>query len=86
VEDPYHGPERRTHDSHGIEPVVLTRKLAEAIDGIDLAGHRVGDRLPLTSREASMLIAEGWARPTPTEQRRCPSADCQDAFDDPDER
>ena len=68
--DAYHGRERRTHESEGIEPVVLTRKLAEAIDGIDLTGRHVGDRLPLTSREACMLIAEGWARPTPAEQRR----------------
>ena len=56
--------------SNEVEPVVLTRKLADAIDGINLAGRQVGDRLPLSRREAVMLIAEGWAQPTPAEQRR----------------
>jgi hypothetical protein len=64
--------ERRARDDHsdGVEPVVLTRKLADAIDGIDLAGKQVGDRLPLGPREAETLIAEGWAEPAPLEQRR----------------
>jgi hypothetical protein len=68
----YRGPERRTRDSHPdeVDPVVLTHKYAEIIDGIDLAGREVGDRLPLSSREAGMLIAEGWAQPIPLEQRR----------------
>ena len=79
VEDgdhPYYGPERRHGsdrrmlESDGIEPVVLTRKLANMIDGIDLAGHRVGDRMPLPSHEAGMLIAEGWARPSRVQERR----------------
>lgn len=67
-----HSPERRTRDCHPdeVEPVVLTRKFSEVIDGIDLSGKGVGDRLPLHPREAVMLIAEGWARPTPLEQRR----------------
>jgi hypothetical protein len=64
-------PERRTRNmSDEVEPVVLTRKYAEAIDGVNLAGHDVGDRVPLTRREARMLIAEGWAEPTPPERRR----------------
>ena len=68
----YHGSERRTHDDlfDEIEPVVLTRKFADVIDGIDLVGRQVGDRLPLHPREADMLIAEGWAQPVPPEQRR----------------
>src|SRR4051812_28613081 len=41
--------------------VRLTRKLAERVDGIDLAGHREGDVLDLGQREAELLIAEGWA-------------------------
>lgn len=70
-EHTYRGPDRRHHEPPDeVEPVVLTRKYAEAIDGIDLAGRQVGDRLPLSRREAVMLIAEGWARPTPGEQRR----------------
>jgi hypothetical protein len=71
AERAYHGPERRTRTIPAeVEPVVLTRKYAEAIDGISLAGHDVGDRLPLGHRDARMLIAEGWARPTPPDQRR----------------
>lgn len=67
----YHGPERRTHGSAAaIEPVVLTRKYAEAIDGVNLAGCEVGDRLPVNPVEARLLIAEGWAAPTPRDQRR----------------
>jgi hypothetical protein len=67
----YDGPERRTRDiPDEVEPVVLTRKYAEAIDGVDLAGRDVGDRLPLNVRDARMLLAEGWAEPTPLEQRR----------------
>jgi hypothetical protein len=68
----YRGRNRRTHDSgpDEIEPVVLTRKYAEAIDGVDLVGKHVGDRLPLPRRDAVMLIAEHWAEPAPPEQRR----------------
>lgn len=53
-----------------IEPVRLTRKLAEVIDGIDLSGRRVGDRLPLHPDEARVLIAEGWAEPVPDPEKR----------------
>lgn len=38
------------------------------IDGVDLSGSNVGDELQLTPRDASLLIAEGWA--TPCEPRR----------------
>ena len=41
--------------------VRLTRKFANAIDGIDLARAHVGDRLALPQHDAEMLIAEGWA-------------------------
>jgi hypothetical protein len=43
--------------------VLLRRKLAECIDGIDLSGHKVGDVLELPSPEARLLIAEQWAVP-----------------------
>jgi hypothetical protein len=67
----YQGPERRAHESPAeVEPVVLTRKYAEEIDGVNLAGHDVGDRLPVSRREARLLIAEGWAAPIPAEERR----------------
>lgn len=69
----YKGRERRKRRSGaGVVPVVLTRKLADVIDGIVLAGYRVGDRLCLARREAALLIAEGWARPVPASERRRP--------------
>jgi hypothetical protein len=43
--------------------VRLTRKYAEAIDGVDLSRNQVGDLLTLSLRDARMLIAEGWAAP-----------------------
>ena len=39
----------------------LTHKFAEAIDGIDLSGHRVGDLIEVSPRDGWTLIAEGWA-------------------------
>ena len=71
-DSPYEGPERRSREAQAdqLEPVVLTRKLADAIDGIDLGGREVGDRLAVTPHQASLLIAEGWAVPTPAGQRR----------------
>lgn len=56
-----------------VTPVRLTRKYAEAIDGVDLSGSKVGDRLELSSRDARILIAEGWAAPCPSEAE--PAAD-----------
>ena len=41
--------------------VRLTRKLAERIDGVDLADFRVGDVLDLPPAEARLVIAEQWA-------------------------
>lgn len=62
--------------SDDVEPVVLTRKLAEVIDDIVLAGHRVGDRLVLARRQAALLIAEGWARRVPPHERRRVTCAC----------
>lgn len=69
----YAGVERRkAREKTRVCPVRLTRKFAEAIDDIDLRGREVGDRLPLRSRDARLLIAEGWAEPVPpSERRRC---------------
>jgi hypothetical protein len=50
--------------------VVLTRKHADVIDGIDLVGHEVGDRLPLNRHDADLLVAEGWAQRVPEGRRR----------------
>jgi hypothetical protein len=47
--------------------VVLTRKLADSMDGIDVAGYQVGDVLDLAAGEARLLVAEQWATP---ERRR----------------
>jgi hypothetical protein len=41
--------------------VRLTRKYANSIDGVNLEAAKVGDRLELSRRDASVLIAEGWA-------------------------
>ena len=41
--------------------VVLTRKLAEKIDGVSLKGKQVGQTLDLPRRDAQLLILEGWA-------------------------
>src|SRR5688500_5116816 len=40
--------------------VRLTRKLADEIDGIDLAPHQVGDVIDLSARNGRLLIAERW--------------------------
>jgi hypothetical protein len=45
----------------------LTRKLANSINGIDLAHHRVGDVLDLPPAKAHLLVAEEWAT---AEERR----------------
>lgn len=39
----------------------LTRKFAEAIDGVNVSRSAVGDVLDLLSPDARLLIAEGWA-------------------------
>jgi hypothetical protein len=51
--------------------VRLTRRLASCIDGVNLAGHKVGDILDITLHDAQLLIAEEWAVPVAaTESRR----------------
>jgi hypothetical protein len=40
--------------------VVLTRKLADSMDGVDVSAHEVGDALELPAPQADLLIAEGW--------------------------
>jgi hypothetical protein len=41
--------------------VRLTRKLADAIDGVDLRGHEVDEVFDVPSRDARLLMAEEWA-------------------------
>lgn len=43
--------------------VRLTRKFSPLINGVDLSKFQKGDTLDLPAREASMLVAEGWAEP-----------------------
>jgi hypothetical protein len=67
----FSGPDRRTHaENPHVAPVRLTRKYAEVLDGVNLTECHVGDRLPLPSREARVLLAEGWAEPAPARERR----------------
>ena len=47
--------------------VRLIKKLAECLDGVDLARCHVGDALNLSAHDAQLLIAEQWA--TPAERR-----------------
>jgi hypothetical protein len=69
----YTGPDRRSEPSAvEVAPVRLTHKYAEMIDGIDLSRREVGERLPLPSRDARVLIAEGWAEPVAAEEQRDP--------------
>jgi hypothetical protein len=50
-----------TGSGEEVVSVRLLRKYAENIDGVNLEGAVVGDRLDLSPREANILIAEGWA-------------------------
>ena len=47
--------------SDDVVSVRLLRKYAATIDGVNLENAAVGDRLDLPPRDASILIAEGWA-------------------------
>ena len=47
----------------GVVRVRLTKRLAQKIDGVDLSANAVGDVLELKAKDASLLVAEGWAIP-----------------------
>ena len=49
--------------------VRLTRRLANWIDGVNLAAHQVGDVLEVTAHDGGLLIAEEWAVLTPEPRR-----------------
>jgi hypothetical protein len=40
--------------------VVLVRRLADSMDGVDVSQHQVGDTIDLSARDAEVLMAEGW--------------------------
>jgi hypothetical protein len=48
----------------------LTRKFADLINGIDLSKAHTGETLDLSTRDAQMLMAEGWAELAGAEQPR----------------
>jgi hypothetical protein len=50
--------------------VRLTRKFADLINGIDLSKAHTGETLDLSTRDAEMLLAEGWAEFAGAEQPR----------------
>jgi hypothetical protein len=72
--------------------VRLTRKLAEAIDGVDLRGHQVDEVFDLSPRDARLLMAEQWAiaerrsadLPHATERRSSSHSDVRDMAADRD--
>lgn len=41
--------------------VRLTRKLAQALDGVDLSRRAVGEIIDCPQHDAEVLIGEGWA-------------------------
>jgi hypothetical protein len=41
--------------------VLLTRKLADLIDGVDLTSRNIGDVFDISGTEGRLLIAEKWA-------------------------
>jgi hypothetical protein len=43
----------------------LVRKLADAINGVDLTNVTAGDVLVVTPHQAAILVAAGWAEETP---------------------
>jgi hypothetical protein len=67
----YAGPERRRAALRAGEILVrLKHKFADVIDGVDLSGRHVGERVSLRPRDARLVIAEGWAERIPRERRR----------------
>jgi hypothetical protein len=50
--------------------VRLVRKLADNLDGIDVSTHHEGDVLDLPAGRAALLIAEQWAVPVRSRERR----------------
>ncbi len=64
--------------------VRLTRKFAEAVDGIDLSRRRVGDFIDLSQHDAEVLVAEGWA--TSADSHSYVTGGCRICADAPTQR
>jgi hypothetical protein len=43
--------------------VVLMRKLADCIDGVDISGRQTGEVIDVPAHDARLLVAEEWAIP-----------------------
>jgi hypothetical protein len=74
--------------------VVLTKRLAERMNGVDVRGRDVGDVLDLPEPAACALVAEDWAipdrrhhsDPAPRVERRRPRCRSDGVCDDDVER
>jgi hypothetical protein len=55
-----------------IKRVRLTCKFAQCLNGIDLSQVSAGDEIEVSTRDAEMLIAEGWAAPVAEADDRPP--------------
>jgi hypothetical protein len=82
----YTGRDRRKLPSDYLVPVRLTHKYADRIDGVNLSGHHVGERLCVALGEARLLIAEGWAEPVTDGERRHREPHTEHAAPDDHER
>ena len=52
----------------GLVKLILIRKLARALNGIDLSACNEGDILEMSNQDAQLLLAEGWAVPVVEER------------------
>ena len=57
-------PTRRGSSKVPVVKVLLTRKLAECIDGVDLSDRHVGEVIDVPPAQARLLLAEEWAQLT----------------------
>jgi hypothetical protein len=49
----------------GIVRILLTRKLALTMNGVDVSRLKIGETVDLPEEQAEMMIDEGWAEPAP---------------------
>ena len=63
--------------------VRLTKKLANAIDGVDLIGCEPGDVFELPPEKARLIVAERWAIPERRNMTPGPDAPSRRADDQP---
>jgi hypothetical protein len=70
--------------------VVLMRKFAERIDGVDVSAYETGDVFDVPAADARLLMAERWAipdrrhgpnPPPESDRRRCERGRAEDSVD-----